>query len=1306
MAQAARRHGTAHQALCLVALFFIALSASAQSNTASAYTFTTLAGNPLSLSSDGLGPQARFDTPTGMASDGLGNFYLVDSRNYTVRRINAAGVVSTISGVPGVHGDRDGFNGAARLYSPGAIAADGHGNVFVGDYSMIRMISSVGANWQTTTIAGAFGDPRYRDGQDLSSRFVGPRGLAVDSDGTIYVADGPIRKITPQGGHWVVTTVANRQGYTLIFNFTGPDITNRVGLFTGDATAIAVGVHHELFVADEVGKTVSKLTLEGTIWKSTTIAGLQAVAGVNDGPGAIARFNAPTGITTDRLGNVYVADGGHVIRRLTPQGNDWIVSTIAGAWDRTGNVDGLGTNALFRSVVGVASDPANNLLVTDSGNNEIRKVFSSGVVKTLAGSAETRSDGSQDGVSTQAQFNFPAGVAVDDFGNVYVLDTGNSTIRVITPSGIVSTLAGSPLKTGHADGIGSEARFNQPEGIAVDREGNVFVADGPVVRMMTPDTVVSTIAGVADQPGDRDGSGKDARFTAAYDVAVSSAGVVFITDSATRKIRKLVRNGSQWGVSTVATVEGGLTGITLAGDSKLCVLVGDQVRQLNLATGEWVSAKIPPGGSFYHLVADNSGHIFIPTIGSRTILEVTQAGTNWQAVTIGGHFFDSVTDTEGGNNDGAGTEASFKVPYGIALDRSGTLFISDVVNNNIRKGVFTQFVSAQPGTYTPPTRGADLVVTLLPPEAGGRWRFPWELGWRSSGERVTNLVAGNYPIEFRSRPDYLPIPSTVTAALTSGATTFITNRYYPTLSALQSDESGALTVNMGAGAPRGAGWRFLGDGGAFFPSGFTTNLAVDNYLIEFAPVQGRSKPPSQAIQVFAGRPAVLSVNYLLAATPPAGVLLPRPVPLNQLEDESVFPFGFNGQIQSDIGYGSGTAVAPNVVLTVAHLVFNDQTLSYVSRAHWYAQDQTGLLKSQPLPARGYYLLSGYASRRTNDLQSGLYGPDQSTPQSRNLDVAALYFLKPVAGGAYSGYLPSDAVPNPWLSGSALKMLTGYPVDGSQFGDAGIMPGRLYQTEPQPDALSPAPDPVEKQRVYVAPWFLSYPGNSGGALYCQFNGRFYPAGVYLGTLFSGTQPSGSAVRAIDGDVAQLISLATTQGDSGTNNTGGGVITILPSQNIDANNKGYVQWQLGPTAAVKAGAAWRLRGDAAYSSSPSYVRQVSSTNAFAVEFKPIPGWNLPTNQTLLVLPAGPGGQISSNNAVYTLIPPMLVNDPVLGLGILGTPGISYRLEMKHSLSDPRWLPVRTNTISSAGFTVLLPKPAPQITTSVFYRLEWLP
>jgi hypothetical protein len=273
--------------------------------------------------------------------------------------------------------------------------------------------------------------------------------------------------------------------------------------------------------------------------------------------------------------------------------------------------------------------------------------------------------------------------------------------------------------------------------------------------------------------------------------------------------------------------------------------------------------------------------------------------------------------------------------------------------------------------------------------------------------------------------------------------------------------------------------------------------------------------------------------------------------------------------------GAAWRCRPRWCSRAAHIVFNDETLSYVSQTYWYFQEETNeSATAPPQVAQGWLVLSGYASQRTNDLEGvggQTYGPDESSPQSRDFDVAALYFTSPVAGGGYGGYLPSDASPNPWLSGNSLKMVVGYPVDGSLFG-ASIMPGVMYQTQPQPYAMNP--DTVEPE-VYTAPWVLSYPGNSGGPVYVEFNGYYYPAGVYLGIINNGSYES--AVRAIDSDVVNLITNAEALADYGSNHTGGGVITIIPSQAVSASNPGYLQFLLGPPAAVLAGAGWKLQGD---------------------------------------------------------------------------------------------------------------------------------
>ena len=205
-----------------------------------------------------------------------------------------------------------------------------------------------------------------------------------------------------------------------------------------------------------------------TPYQISTYAGT-VYSGSADGTGSAARFNGPSSVATDMLGNVYVADPGNdTIRKVTPAG---VVTTLAGSAGNRGSADGTGSAATFDSPLGVAVDGVGNIYVADAGNDTIRKITPAGVVTTLAGSAG--SIGSADGAGSSARFSDPSGVAVDATGNVYVADTTNDTIRKITPAGVVITLAGSAGNAGSANGLGGSARFYVPRGVAVDLAGNV-----------------------------------------------------------------------------------------------------------------------------------------------------------------------------------------------------------------------------------------------------------------------------------------------------------------------------------------------------------------------------------------------------------------------------------------------------------------------------------------------------------------------------------------------------------------------------------------------------------------------------------------------------------------------------------------------------------------------------------------------------------------------------------------------------------------------------------------------------------------
>ncbi len=322
--------------------------------------------------------------------------------------------------------------------------------------------------YTVTTFAGSAGAIANSDGTGTAARFGGPRGVAVDGAGNLYIGDPAeetVRKITPAK---VVTTIAGTAQTNGSANGVGTAAT-----FNG-VSGIAVDGSGNLFVADTNNHTIRKIGPDGTV---TTYAGTAGSAGSTDGTGAAARFNTPSDVAVDGAGNLYVSDtGNNTVRRIAPGG---VVTTWAGTAGVAGSADGTGAAASFFGPRGIAVNAAGTVYVVDAYNYTIRAISPARAVTTFAGRAGAY--GSADGVGTAARFGSsgfgPYGVEVDAAGNVYVSDAGNGLIRLITPGGTVTTLAGYPGYIGSSDGTGAYASFSIPLGLAVDGSGNVFVAD-------------------------------------------------------------------------------------------------------------------------------------------------------------------------------------------------------------------------------------------------------------------------------------------------------------------------------------------------------------------------------------------------------------------------------------------------------------------------------------------------------------------------------------------------------------------------------------------------------------------------------------------------------------------------------------------------------------------------------------------------------------------------------------------------------------------------------------------------------------
>jgi PKD repeat protein len=496
--------GTALLPAVLAGLFTMAFlagfAARAQSIYSSPAPFITIAGLANSPGADdGTNSAARFYYPEGVAEDIRSNLYVVDTYENTIRKIAPVGtswVVTTIAGTPNPFAtDADGTNGAAAFESPVGIAVDTNGNLYVGENygSTIRKITPVGTNWVVTTIAGQPETYSWADGTNTAALFNGPQNLTVGPDGNLYVADSynsVIRKITPVGTNWVVTTIAGQH------NTTGyADGTNTAATFD-IPYGLAFDPAGNLYVSDDVldfgGATIRKLTPSGTNWVVTTIAGLPTASGSADGTNQAALFKSPLSVAADIAGNLYVADSGnHTIREITPSGTNWVVSTIAGVAGQTGSSDGTGTNALFSQPWGATVDTAGHLFVTDTGSRTIRLGLVQVALPPMAGFSGTPTHGSAPMVVTFANLSSNATNYVWDFGDGNVLSTSSNTNVTET-----YTNAGTYTVSLTAYGPGGVSALTNTGYIVVT--SSTTNVPNPTVQFIGPNTVLVSWPGTGD----------------------------------------------------------------------------------------------------------------------------------------------------------------------------------------------------------------------------------------------------------------------------------------------------------------------------------------------------------------------------------------------------------------------------------------------------------------------------------------------------------------------------------------------------------------------------------------------------------------------------------------------------------------------------------------------------------------------------------------------------------------------------------------------------------------------------------------
>ncbi len=641
---------------------------------------STLAGTVRSTLKDGQGLQASFNQPSGLAIDKQGNIYLADRAHHRIVKITPSGEATTFAGL-GIPGFKDGNSLEASFNNPWKLAVDSKGNVFVIDATN-RVIRKIDVSGNVSTFAGS-GRSELIDGVGVEASFSFPLDITIDASDNLYVTDlYSVRKIDPEGRVLTIAGGASRGdkdgiGTEAQFSF---------------LTAITIDVNGTLYVAElsrGIRKISPDLVVSKFVWSGS--------AGFADGTGAAASFARQIdGMTVGPDGNIYVADAGNRrIRKVTMSGE---VSTYAGS-GQTGDQNGVLLSAQFDNPRGIVFGNSGELFVSDYNKGNIRKVGNDALVTTFAGGDNTSF---KDGVSSEADFDLPSGLAIDNVGNIFVADAGNHAIRKIGIDGQVSTLAGNGI-AGFKDGNQSEASlFNSPNGLDVDSQGNVYVADklNHSIRKITPDGVVSTIAG-SGNIGYGEGVGSTAHFSEPLDVAVAKNGDIYVADSQNNRIRKVSSEG------TVSTFIGNGSsndkdgpkesavisypfGITIDKNGNLFVIDGaGRIRKVDaqgnvstFAGGAAGSGRIDGMGTEARfirptgLAIDINGNIFVSEgWASNVIRKVSPDG---RVTTLAG----SGTN---GLNDGSGMLAYFNSPLDVAIDKNGDIIVADSENHKIRK---------------------------------------------------------------------------------------------------------------------------------------------------------------------------------------------------------------------------------------------------------------------------------------------------------------------------------------------------------------------------------------------------------------------------------------------------------------------------------------------------------------------------------------------------------------------------------------------------------------------------------------------
>ncbi len=596
---------------------------------------TVVAGNGTPGFSGDNGPAtlAQLDYPYGVAVDSAGNLYIADFLNNRIRKVTN-GVITTFagSGMIGFGGD-NGPATSARIWHPEAVAVDAAGNLYITDVlnERIRKVS----NGVITTLAGN-GTAGYGgdNGPATSAQLNQPIGITVDSAGNVYFAERG-NEVVRKVANGVITTVAGNG--TAGYSGDGGPATSAQLNYPYGVTVDSAG---NLYVAEVSNRRIRRVS-GGTI---STVAGTGTAGFSGDGgPATSAQLGQPYDVAVDSAGNLYIADAGNDRIRKVSAGT---ITTVAGNGMPGFSGDGgPPTSAQLNSPYGVAIDSAGSVYAVELYSYRVSKV-SGGAISTVAGNG-TPGSGGDNGPATSAQLYLADGAAADSGGNLYIADTGNNRIRKVA-NGVITTVAGNGTAGyGGDNGSATSAQLNEPNSIAVDPAGNLYIADANNSRIRkVANGVITTVAGngTAGFSGDN-GPATSAQLNAPLGVALDSSGNLYIADERNYRIRK---------------VSGGV--ITTVAGSGTAGFSGDN--------GPATSAQLTAPGA---IALDSAGALYI---ADNLRLRKVSGGV---ISTVAGN---GTTGFSGDN--GPATSAQFSEIPGVAVDSAGNVYIADASNNRIR----------------------------------------------------------------------------------------------------------------------------------------------------------------------------------------------------------------------------------------------------------------------------------------------------------------------------------------------------------------------------------------------------------------------------------------------------------------------------------------------------------------------------------------------------------------------------------------------------------------------------------------------